>query len=298
MSQNINYCQVLDCGSNKNIRTFTHGAKKKSEEKGTFSMYSYLNVDDKICQQHYLIIVEPDRNIKKKKSSSNFYQTNLSNLLKNKNDNSSNSFENWSDIKVDMMNDKPNLTKDNFDLLLQKISNMESELNVYRNNQISGFNKFSYKLKTLSDSLFYLQRDFHLNLELNPDKFRIMIENYQPILIGFFDELIEMFVPTNRSELNKENAKKNVVVFCYLLAGLRNKFINSLQLEIGLYLSSSGATVESIDLLSKMGISVSHKTVERLKQKIETDHPNKINNYLLYNVINNLIYVYIIKYNF
>ena len=38
-----------------------------------------------------------------------------------------------------------------------------------------------------------------------------MIENYQPILIGFFDELIEMFVPTNRSELNKENAKKNVV---------------------------------------------------------------------------------------
>jgi len=292
MSQNINYCQVLDCGSNKNIRTFTHGAKKKSEEKGTFSMYSYLNVDDKICQQHYLIIVEPDRNIKKKKSSSNFYQTNLSNLLKNKNDNSSNSFENWSDIKVDMMNDKPNLTKDNFDLLLQKISNMESELNVYRNNQISGFNKFSYKLKTLSDSLFYLQRDFHLNLELNPDKFRIMIENYQPILIGFFDELIETFVPTNRSELNKENAKKNVVVFCYLLAGLRNKFINSLQLEIGLYLSSSGATVESIDLLSKMGISVSHKTVERLKQKIEADHPNKINDYLLYNVINNLIYIY------
>lgn len=212
--------------------------------------------------------------------------------MKNKNDNSSNSFENWSDIKVDMMNDKPNLTKDNFDLLLQKISNMESELNVYRNNQISGFNKFSYKLKTLSDSLFYLQRDFHLNLELNPDKFRIMIENYQPILIGFFDELIETFVPTNRSELNKENAKKNVVVFCYLLAGLRNKFINSLQLEIGLYLSSSGATVESIDLLSKMGISVSHKTVERLKQKIEADHPNKINDYLLYNVINNLIYIY------
>jgi len=77
-----------------------------------------------------------------------------------------------------------------------------------------------------------------------------------------------------------------------LLAGLRNKFINSLQLEIGLYLSSSGATVESIDLLSKMGISVSHKTVERLKQKIEADHPNKINDYLLYNVINNLIYIY------
>src|SRR6185369_8480505 len=291
MSQNINYCQVLDCGSNKNIRTFTHGAKKKSEEKGTFSMYSYLNIDDKICQKHYLIIVEPDRNIKKKTSSPNFYQISLSNLLKNKN-NSSNSFENWSDIKIDMVNDKPNLTKDNFDLLLQKISNMESELNVYRNIQISEFNKFSYKLKTLSDSLLYLQRDFHLNLELNPDKFRIMIENYQPILIGFFDELIEMFVPTNRSELNKENAKKNVVVFCYLLAGLRNKFINSLQLEIGLYLSSSGATVESIDLLSKMGISVSHKTVERLKQKIEADHPNKINDYLLYNVINNLIYIY------
>src|SRR6185369_11328595 len=79
-----------------------------------------------------------------------------------------------------------------------------------------------------------------------------------------------MFVPTNRSELYKENAKKNVVVFCYLLAGLRNKLINSLQLEIGLYLSSSGATVESIDLLSKIGISVSYCEIveERLNKTV------------------------------
>ena len=35
MSQNINYCQVLDCESNKDIRTFTPGAKKKSQEKET-----------------------------------------------------------------------------------------------------------------------------------------------------------------------------------------------------------------------------------------------------------------------
>ncbi|CAJ0746383.1 22937_t:CDS:2, partial [Entrophospora sp. SA101] len=90
MSQNINYCQVLDCESNKDIRTFTPGAKKKSEEKETLTMYNYLNID----------------------------------------------------IKVDMANDKPNLTKDIFDLLLQKISNMESESNVYRNNQISKSNKF------------------------------------------------------------------------------------------------------------------------------------------------------------
>lgn len=289
MSQSIDYyCQVLNCGSKKDVRTFTSGAKTKSEEKETFPMYNYLNVGDKICLRHYLMIVEPDRNIKKKKSSSssNSYQTSLSDLLlKNKNDASSNNFESWSDIKVDIVNDKPSLTKDNFDLLMQKISNMEAELNFYRNNQMNESSNFSYKIKILSNSLFYLQRDFNLNLELDPDKFKIMIERYQPILTGFFDELVEMFVPANRSELNKENAKKNVVVFCYLLAGLRNKFTNSLQLEIGLYLSSSGATVESIDLLSKMGISVNHKTVERFKQKIETNHPSKINDYLLNNVI-------------
>ncbi|CAJ0920118.1 14217_t:CDS:1, partial [Entrophospora sp. SA101] len=44
MSQNINYCQVLDCESNKDIRIFTPGAKKKSEEKETLSMYNYLNI--------------------------------------------------------------------------------------------------------------------------------------------------------------------------------------------------------------------------------------------------------------
>jgi hypothetical protein len=285
MSQIIDYCQVLDCGSKKDIRTFTYGAKSKSEGKGTFPAYSYLNIGNKICLKHYLMITEPDRNVKKKSSSSNFYKTNLSTLLKNKNGSSSDSFENWSDIKIDLVNDKPNLTKDNFDSLLQKISNMELELNIYRNNQINEPSKFNYKIKILSDSLFYLQRDFNLNLELNPDKFRTMIENYQPILVGFFDELIEMFVPANRSEFNKENAKKNVVVFCYLLAGLRNKFINSLQLEIGLYLSSSGATVESINLLSKMGISVSHRTVERFKETIETHHSNKIVDHLLNNVI-------------
>ena len=49
MSQSIDYyCQVLNYGSKKDVRTFTSGAKTKSKEKETFPMYNYLNVGDKI----------------------------------------------------------------------------------------------------------------------------------------------------------------------------------------------------------------------------------------------------------
>ena len=70
-----------------------------------------------------------------------------------------------------------------------------------------------------------------------------MIEKHDMKLKGFFDELVDIFLPSNRSTHTIDNAKKSLVGFCYLLTGLRNKFNNSLQLEIGLYLFSCGATV-------------------------------------------------------
>jgi hypothetical protein len=63
------------------------------------------------------------------------------------------------------------------------------------------------------------------------------------------------------------------------LTGLRNKFNNSLQLEIGLYLFSCGATTECIDVMSRLGISVSYKSVDRYKKNITSGHLPKINQY-------------------
>jgi len=119
----------------------------------------------------------------------------------------------------------------------------------------------------------------HLEIELDLEKFQSIIEEDEPSLKGFFDKLVDIFFSTNRSIDNIENSKKSLIGFCYLLSGLKNKFNNFLQLEIELYLSSCGATFESIDIMARLGISVSYKTVERYKKKILNNHFNKINQF-------------------
>ena len=77
-----------------------------------------------------------------------------------------------------------------------------------------------------------------------------MIEREDPRLHGFFKELVEAVIPTARSNHNKNETKKSVVGFCYLLARLRNKFANSLKLDIGLYLLAYGTSTVGIDTLA------------------------------------------------
>ena len=68
-----------------------------------------------------------------------------------------------------------------------------------------------------------------------------------------------------RNFYNQEEAKKSIVLFCYLFAGLRNKFANSYKLDIGLHLASAGTSYKGIDILANTGLIVSSKTVLRYK---------------------------------
>ena len=88
-----------------------------------------------------------------------------------------------------------------------------------------------------------------------------MIEKANPELRGFFSSMVNAIIPKERSAYNKQEAKKSVVVLCYMIAGLRNKFVNQFKIEVGLYLTSSGATWEAIDTLSSFGYSSCTKTV-------------------------------------
>ena len=100
-----------------------------------------------------------------------------------------------------------------------------------------------------------------------------MLEQNEPKLIGFFDELVEGLIPKTRSFYNQEEAKKSIVSFCYLFAGLRNKFANSYR-----------TSYRGIDVLSNTGLTVLSKTVLRYKQQIVEDHFKKICNYFNENV--------------
>lgn len=146
---------------------------------------------------------------------------------------------------------------------------------------------FSSKIKILSKVLYDQQRKFNNNVELDPDKFNDLIKKQDSRLEGFFDEMVNAIVPPERKEKNKDAAKKSVVTFCYLLAGLRNKFTNSIKLDVGLYLVAAGASCTAIDTLSKMGITTSYKTIENYKKELASAHSQKINEYLNENVCNN-----------
>jgi len=122
---------------------------------------------------------------------------------------------------------------------------------------------------------------------LDPTQFRRLIEEKEPKLIGFFDELVDI-IPKNRSQLNKESTKKVIVGYCYLLAGIRNKFVNNFKLDLGLYLEANGTNAAALDTLSNAGISACYKTIKSYKKKIAGDHQKMIEEYFL----NNLQYMH------
>jgi hypothetical protein len=111
-----------------------------------------------------------------------------------------------------------------------------------------------------------------------------MLEETDPDLIGFFNEMCDILVPDNRSAYNQKKDQKKVVAILHLMAGLRNKHVNSFKLELGMYLVASGATTEGVNALSNAGVSVTYQTVHNYKKNIAADHPTRVREYFTKNV--------------
>ncbi len=127
--------------------------------------------------------------------------------------------------------------------------------------------------------LYEKQRKENKPLELDPTHFQTMLENAEPLLKGFFNELYNSFTPDRRSAYNKNENKKKVVNICYSIAAIRNKFVNHYPLKIGLYLAASGASCDAINIMHNTGISVCYKTVKNYKKKIANTHLENIRKY-------------------
>ncbi|RIB11947.1 hypothetical protein C2G38_2202093 [Gigaspora rosea] len=104
--------------------------------------------------------------------------------------------------------------------------------------------------------LYEKQRIEHNTLELTPDHFQTILEDAEPQLVGFFDELYNAFIPERRSAFNRKEDKKKVVNICYSIAAIRNRLVNNYPLEIGLYLVASGASCDAINALHNAGITI------------------------------------------
>ncbi|RIB24963.1 hypothetical protein C2G38_2241710 [Gigaspora rosea] len=149
---------------------------------------------------------------------------------------------------------------------------------------------FASYIDILTKALYYIQRREGASLELDPAKFERMIEATNPQLKGFFNYIMNAIIPKERFAYNINELKKSIFGLCYMLAGLRNKFVNQHKLEVGLYLMASGATWEAINMMSTLGYSVCAKTVEEYRKQIQKEHVSKIENHFIEN--KNLFHVY------
>ena len=109
--------------------------------------------------------------------------------------------------------------------------------------------------------LYAQQRKENQGLILDPDEFQVMLGNAEPSLSNFFDQLYVGTNSHNKSHMTNTRNRRRLVLLCYFLAGLNNKFINGVKAEIGYLLDSAGA-----------GISIRRETVARYKKKREADH--------------------------
>jgi hypothetical protein len=132
--------------------------------------------------------------------------------------------------------------------------------------------------------LYNKQRKESMALVLEPNQFKTMLENADSDLTGFFNEMCSILISESRSAYNRREDQKKVVALLYLMAGMRNKHVNSFKLELAMYLVASGTTTEAINALSNSGVSVTYQTVYSHKKKIAEQHPARVNEYFTNNV--------------
>ncbi|CAG8583655.1 1471_t:CDS:2 [Cetraspora pellucida] len=67
---------------------------------------------------------------------------------------------------------------------------------------------FGEKITLMTKVLYKKQREENNTLELNSDYFQTMLEDAEPQLVEFFDELYNAFIPERQSVYNRKEDKK------------------------------------------------------------------------------------------
>jgi hypothetical protein len=112
-----------------------------------------------------------------------------------------------------------------------------------------------------------------------------MLEREEPKLQGFFNELIAGTNPQKKNFVTNQQNKKKLVMMCYFLAGLNNKFINSVKTEVGFLLDASGTSTSTVEILANIGLTIRRETIQKQKYQLAKSHQQTIKDYIIENVI-------------
>ncbi len=132
--------------------------------------------------------------------------------------------------------------------------------------------------------LYTRQRVYNESLILDPEEFTKMLEEAEPLLKGFFNQLVVRTNPQTKNNMTNEKNKRRLVLFCYFLAGLNNKFINKIKAKVGFLLDTSGTSSSTIETLAGVSLTVRHITIARQKAQHSERHTMTVERFLTNNV--------------
>jgi len=121
------------------------------------------------------------------------------------------------------------------------------------------------KIKLIAGVLYTRQRVYRKKFILDLEEFKKMLEKAEPLLKGFFEQLVVRTNPQTKSHMTNQKNRMRLVSFYYFLAGLNNKFINGVKVEVGLLLDLSGTSSSAIETLANAGLMVRRETIARHK---------------------------------
>ena len=127
-----------------------------------------------------------------------------------------------------------------------------------------------------------------------------MLGNAEPSLSNFFDQFYVGTKPHNKSHMTNTKNRRRLVLLCYFLAGLNNKFINGVKTEIGYLLDSAGVSSTAFETIAGAGISIRRETVARYKKKREANHIDTVgtfgSEYVSIKFISEFLYIFYYSY--
>jgi len=103
-------------------------------------------------------------------------------------------------------------------------------------------------------------------------------------LKGFFNQLVVRTNPQTKNNMTNEKNKRRLVLFCYFLAGLNNKFINRIKVKVGFLLDASRTSSSTIETLTGAGLTIRCITIARQKAKHSEGHTTIVRRFLTNNV--------------
>lgn len=165
----------------------------------------------------------------------------------------------------------------------QTVSSSVYHSNAFKATKVSSFS-LEEQISLMTKVLYSKQRKECDQLHLDPDEFQKMLQESDIRLQGLLKRMEKAIIPPERSAYNKKETRKQVVVLCYTMAGMRNKFVNDLKLQVGLCLDAAGTTWDAIDRLNRCGYSADPQTIENYKRALADQHPKRVARFFAENV--------------